>query len=197
MTPPARCHQRLGPCPSLAVGSGRGDLSVWQRSVARRGAAGLPVPRGWFPLAPSAPAGAARDTGYFESWCVGLGRHRGFGSRLFSSPVRVFDWGGGMSVPGPVSLALGPKSPNQFPMTVSLSLRRGWESDGAQPCPTGCVTRGAERWGAQPRAPSSSGSPKIPRFWGRKGLKRELKAFKLPTWSLQGTARQSPAWAPP
>lgn len=102
LTPPTRCHQRLGPCPSLAVGSGRGDLSVWQRSAAHRGAAGLPVPRGWFPLAPSAPAGAARDTGYFESWCVGLGRQRGFGSWLVSSPARIFGWGGrgGCQSPG-------------------------------------------------------------------------------------------------
>lgn len=94
LTPPAWCHQRLGPCPGLAVGSGRGDLSVWRRSAARRGAAGLPVPRGWFPLAPSAPAGAAWDMGYFGSWCVGLGRQHRFGSRLISSPACIFGWGG-------------------------------------------------------------------------------------------------------
>lgn len=122
---PARCHQRLGPCPAQLWDPG------WATFPSEP-----PVLRGWFLLAPSAPE--PRGTwGYFERWrCWPWQAVMVWLSAHFQPRLHFWLWG--MEVPRPASLAFGSGSPNQPPVPVPLSPLSGcitWGSAQVPPNP--------------------------------------------------------------
>lgn len=164
---------------------GSSSLVAWLWDLGRRpfrhGCASRVGGSRWHPLLQPEPHGTR---GYFGLGCCWPWQAARLWLPAHFQPRSHF-WLCRMLVPSPVSLALGPGSPNQCPVLVSPSPRSGRESNGAQLHPMGCSLWGSA-WGTQQLR-----LPKTPGLWGRKGLKRELKAFEPPAWSLQGAARQS------
>lgn len=110
----------------------------------------------------------------------------------FPAPF-AFLTGGGMSVPGPVSLALGPKSPNQFPMTVSLSLPHGWESDGPSRVLRAASLGVQSAGGLSPGHPEARAPPKSQDF----GAGRASRGSSKLSSCRPGAYREQPGRAQP
>lgn len=149
----------------------------------------LRVSRGWFPLAPSAPARAARDTGLFWTRVLlALAGSTALAPCSFPAPLTflaVQDVG-----PQPRVAGARPRVPKPVPGAgVSIPLAVARRATGLS------CTPWAARFGVQPGAPSSSGSPKPQDFGAGRASRGSSKLSNL----QPGACREQPgrAWAPP
>lgn len=127
--------------------------------------------------------GAILDAGV-----VGLGRQHGFGSLLISSPAHIFGCAGCWS-PAPCRWrsAQGPQTSARYRCLRPLAV--AGRATGLS------CTPWAARFGVQPGAPSSSGSPKPQDFGAGRASRGSSKLSNL----QPGACREQPgrAWAPP